>query len=76
MKIVEQELKTEANELIKAAIKPPATSPFKPTGKSVFTSIGKALSAFVTTYVSGSWIVKAKAIIPGIKKIRIGSNFK
>ena len=51
--IVEHELKTDANELINAAIKPPATRPFKPTGNKVLTNIGNALSAFVTLKISG-----------------------
>ena len=41
-------LKTEAKELIKADIKPPATKPFMPTGRRVLTSIGNARSAFAT----------------------------
>ena len=49
VKMVEQELKTEANELIKAAINPPATNPLSPTGKRVFTNMGKARSALSTT---------------------------
>ena len=51
--MVEQELKTEANELIRAAIKPPATSPFNPTGRRVLTNIGNARSAFSTENISG-----------------------
>ena len=74
--IVEHELNTEANELIKAAIRPPATNPFNPTGNNVFTSIGNALSAFSIVKTSGFSIDSANAIIPGIRKINIGSNFK
>ena len=79
---MEQELKTEASELISAAINPPATKPFIPTGSSVVTSIGKALSALsipfesITLNISGFCRVKAYAIIPGIKKIRIGNNLR
>ena len=51
--IVEQELKTEARELISAAIKPPATKPFNPTGNKYFTNIGKALSALSMAKTSG-----------------------
>ena len=36
------ELNTEDNELIRAARSPPATRPLKPTGRSVFTNVGKA----------------------------------
>ena len=76
MKIVEQELKTEAKELISAAINPPATNPFNPTGNNVLTSIGKARSALSIEKTSGFCIDNAKAIIPGTKKINIGNNFK
>tara|TARA_B100001093_G_scaffold470689_1_gene492348 strand:+ start:905 stop:1174 length:270 start_codon:yes stop_codon:yes gene_type:complete len=69
-------LNTEAKELIRAAINPPATKPFKPAGKSVLTSIGNALSDFSIENRLGSLIDSAKAIIPGIKKINIGNNFK
>ena len=72
VKIVEHELNTEANELINAAINPPATRPFSPTGNNVLTSIGKALSAFSTLKTSGFCTDSAKAIIPGIRKIKIG----
>ena len=51
--MVEHELNTEAKELIKAAIRPPATKPFRPTGSKVLTSIGKARSAFSTEKTSG-----------------------
>ena len=51
--IVEQELNTDASELINAAIKPPATNPFNPTGNNVLTSIGKARSALSTEKTSG-----------------------
>ena len=64
--MVEQELNTEAKELIRAAINPPATRPFNPTGKRVVTSIGNALSALsnpvsgsITLKISGFWRVKA-----------------
>ena len=83
VKIVEQELKTEAKELINAAINPPATKPFKPTGNKVVTNIGKALSALskpvtgsITLNTSGFCNVSAYAIIPGTKKIKIGKSFK
>ena len=74
--IVEHELKTDASELINAAIRPPATNPFKPTGSNSFTSIGKALSALTIEYCTGSSTDKANAIIPGIKKMNIGNSFK
>ena len=51
--MVEHELNTEARELIKAAISPPATKPFSPTGNNVFTNIGNALSAFSMENTSG-----------------------
>ena len=51
--IVEHELNTDASELMRAAIKPPATKPFKPTGSKVLTSIGNALSAFSIENTSG-----------------------
>ncbi len=76
VKIVEHELNTDANELIKAAIKPPATKPFKPTGSRVLTNIGKALSAFSILNTSGFWMLKAKAMIPGIRNINMGNIFK
>ena len=51
--IVEHELNTHASELISAAIRPPATNPFNPTGSKVLTSIGNALSAFSIENTSG-----------------------
>ena len=74
MKIVEHELKTDAKELIKAAISPPATKPFNPTGKSVLTRIGNAWSLF--SKIITPCLSKAKAIIPGIKNIKMGSIFR
>ena len=57
-------------------MRPPATRPFNPTGSRVFTNIGNALSAFSMEKTAGSLIESANAIIPGIKKIKIGNNFK
>jgi len=42
VKRVEQELNTEANELIKAASKPAATKPLKPEGSKLLINTGNA----------------------------------
>ena len=43
---VDAELNTDASELINAAINPPATNPFNPTGNKYLTNVGKTSSLF------------------------------
>ena len=52
---IAEELYREARELMRAARIPQITTPFRPTGRRVFTSIGKAMSGFATVPFGWSW---------------------
>ena len=69
---MEDELKREARELIRAARIPPTTIPVKPLGKSSFTRVENAASLLSKSMAPCCF--SAKAIIPGIKKRKTGRN--
>ena len=74
-------LKSEARELIRAARIPPTTIPVNPFGSNSFTSVEKAASLLARLNkgcpVDGSiFCVRAKAIIPGIRNMNTGVNFR
>ena len=73
VKRVEQELKTEAKELIRAANSPAATKPRSPEGNKLLINIGKASSG--ESQCNSPLIFKVSAMIPGIRNRNTGNNF-
>ena len=85
-----EELYSDASELIRAARMPQITTPLSPTGSKVLTSIGKARSglakvpsactpraeASICPVWESGVLVRAKAIIPGIRNRNTGRSFK
>src|SRR5690606_40726033 len=70
---VEQELNTEARELIKAARRPAATKPLNPEGNRLLINTGKASSG--ESQCSSPLILRVSAMTPGIKKRNTGISF-
>ena len=86
VKSMADELNSDASELIRAASIPHTTIPFTPAGNSFDTKVGKAASALCIPLAnmgrkpsppatSDFWC-KAKAIMPGIRKRKTGSNLR
>ena len=73
VKSVEQELNTDAKELINAANKPAATNPLKPEGKKLLIKTGNASSG--VSQCNSPRIFSARAMIPGTKNKNTGNSF-
>ncbi len=87
VKSVETELKSDASELMSAAIMPATTSPRKPTGRSDCTSVGNTASPFsAPPSLSGiancaplttTWLWwSAKPSMPGTRKRNTGASLR
>ena len=76
------ELNSEASELIRAASRPQTTTPVNPAGSIWATRVENALSESgcpVTALMGMTrrpFLYRAKAIMPGIRKMKTGSSLK